>query len=421
MSDIAIKVEGVSKKFRIFHKTENRESIIKSFFQRAKDIFSRSRHEDFWALKNVSFEINKGERIGIIGPNGAGKSTLLKVISKIYSPTDGKITIYGNICSFLELGAGFHHELTGRENIFLNGVILGQPINRIRKHFDEIVAYSGVENFIDTPVKYYSSGMFLRLGFSIAVNLVEPDIIIMDETFAVGDLDFKKKVVDKIDQFVHSGKTFLVVSHDLEQIKRTCSRIVRLENGTLSSDSGIEMMNTLTKQNSEISHERHSNKEFPSIEQIELIVYDFDGVMTNNRLQLDEKEVESVELNRSDGYAISELKKLGKKQIILTTEMVQIATLRAKKLGIPSFHGLRNKKSTLLDYCQNNNIKLQNVLYIGNDLNDLEAMLSAGFPMCPIDAEQEIKEISLIVLNKKGGEGVIRELLRILLPKKLKY
>ncbi|MBF0543350.1 MAG: ABC transporter ATP-binding protein [Candidatus Riflebacteria bacterium] len=240
MNEIAIRVEGIGKKFKIFHEVETKRSLLKNFFHKIKRKIFATHYEDFWALRNISFEIKKGDRIGLIGPNGSGKSTLLKILSRIYCPTEGRVTIFGNMCSFLELEAGFHPDLTGRENIFLNGVIFGQSMKKIHERFDEIVNFAGVKKFIDIPIKHFSSGMFLRLGFSVAINLVEPDIIIMDETFAVGDLDFKKKVSEKIDHFVQSGKTFLVVSHDFEQIRKTCSKIIHLEKGKIIFEGGLE-------------------------------------------------------------------------------------------------------------------------------------------------------------------------------------
>ena len=187
--------------------------------------------EDFWALKDVSFDVNPGEAIGVIGSNGSGKSTLLKILSKITPPTSGEITIKGKVASLLEVGTGFHPELTGRENIFLNGAILGMSQKEIRNKFDAIVDFSGVEQFIDTPVKRYSSGMYVRLAFAVAAHL-EPDILLVDEVLAVGDAAFQKKCLGKMDEITSSqGRTVIFVSHNMSAIQNLCSRCVLLDHG----------------------------------------------------------------------------------------------------------------------------------------------------------------------------------------------
>jgi len=190
---------------------------------------------DVWALKNVSLQINRGEVVGIIGSNGAGKSTLLKILSRITAPTEGRIRINGRIASLLEAGTGFHYELTGRENIFLNGAILGMTRAEIIRKFDEIVEFSGVEEFIDTPVKRYSSGMFVRLGFAVAAHL-EPEILVVDEVLAVGDAAFQKKCLGKMSNFAKNGRTVLFVSHNMEAIRTLCDRAVWLKDGQLHRD-----------------------------------------------------------------------------------------------------------------------------------------------------------------------------------------
>ena len=184
--------------------------------------------EEFWALKDVSFEVNQGDRIGIIGRNGAGKSTLLKIISQITEPTEGRITIDGRVASLLEVGTGFHPELTGRENIFLNGSILGMSKKEIESKFDEIVAFSEVEKFLDTPVKRYSSGMYVRLAFSVAAHL-EPDILIVDEVLAVGDAAFQKKCLGKMEEVSGHVRTIIFVSHNMGAISQLCNRAILLK------------------------------------------------------------------------------------------------------------------------------------------------------------------------------------------------
>jgi lipopolysaccharide transport system ATP-binding protein len=190
--------------------------------------------QEFWALRNVSFEVGIGKRLGIVGANGAGKSTLLKILSRITAPTEGEARLRGRVASLLEVGTGFHPELTGRENIYLNGTILGLSRNDIKKAFDAIVDYSGVEAFIDTPIKHYSSGMHVRLAFSVAVQL-EPDIMIIDEVLAVGDAAFQKKCQRTIDNAAREGRTILLVSHSMSSVKKMCDDAILLEHGTIKS------------------------------------------------------------------------------------------------------------------------------------------------------------------------------------------
>ena len=235
MSDVAIKIEGVSKKYTIGKQKEN--SLRGSFGGLLKSAAAKG--EEFWALKDISFKVNKGEVIGVIGKNGAGKSTLLKLLSRVTGPTTGKIKVKGKIASLLEVGTGFHPELTGRENIFLNGAILGMTKNDIRLKFDEIVEFAGVAKYIDTPVKRYSSGMYVRLAFAVAAHL-EPDILVVDEVLAVGDAEFQKKAIGKMqDVSTQGGRTVLFVSHNMASIEKLCEKSVLLENGkqTLIADS----------------------------------------------------------------------------------------------------------------------------------------------------------------------------------------
>jgi lipopolysaccharide transport system ATP-binding protein len=200
---------------------------------RGKQLIDGQDIEEFWALKDVSFEINRGDAVGIIGRNGAGKSTLLKVLSRITEPTTGRITLNGRVASLLEVGTGFHPELSGRENIYLNGAILGMSRAEIKKKFDEIVDFSGVEKFLDTPVKRYSSGMYVRLAFSVAAHL-EPEILVVDEVLAVGDVEFQKKCLGKMDDVSKKeGRTVLFVSHQMGTISQLCCRSMLLENGKL--------------------------------------------------------------------------------------------------------------------------------------------------------------------------------------------
>jgi lipopolysaccharide transport system ATP-binding protein len=224
MSDVAIKVENLSKQYRI---GTNAHSTLRDTLS---NLISKKKSEEFWALRDINFEIKKGEAIGIIGRNGAGKSTLLKILSKITRPTTGRIEINGRLSALLEVGTGFHPELTGRENIYLNGSLLGMSNSEIKSKFDEIIDFSGVEKFIDTPVKHYSSGMYVRLAFSIAANL-KTEVLIIDEVLAVGDAIFQKKCVSKMNDVVGEGKTILLVSHDSSLIKSLTERSILLESG----------------------------------------------------------------------------------------------------------------------------------------------------------------------------------------------
>lgn len=248
MSDVAIRVENLGKMYRIGGKQEAystlRDTLSQAFsapFRRASQLLRGQAYgaselgESIWALKDVSFEVKQGEVIGIIGKNGAGKSTLLKILSQITEPTTGYIDVFGRVGSLLEVGTGFHPELTGRENIYLNGAILGMSRAEIDRKFDEIVDFSGVEKFIDTPVKHYSSGMGLRLGFAVAAHL-EPDILVVDEVLAVGDAEFQKKCLGKMQDVAGQGRTVLFVSHNLSAVETLCSQAMLLAEG------GIELL-----------------------------------------------------------------------------------------------------------------------------------------------------------------------------------
>jgi lipopolysaccharide transport system ATP-binding protein len=243
MSDTVVRVENLSKKYIIGHQkqegyttlTESISNGAKSLlqpFQRNKPQSANPNSEEFWALKEVSFEIKQGDRLGIIGRNGAGKSTLLKILSRIVEPTSGCIGIKGRVASLLEVGTGFHPELTGRENISLNGAILGMSKVEISRKFDEIVAFAEVEKFLDTPVKRYSSGMYVRLAFAVAAHL-EPEILIVDEVLAVGDAAFQKKCLGKMKEVGNEGRTIIFVSHNMGAITTLCDKLVFLQKGSI--------------------------------------------------------------------------------------------------------------------------------------------------------------------------------------------
>jgi lipopolysaccharide transport system ATP-binding protein len=249
MSDLAIRVEGLCKQYKIGGKQEIyktlRDKLADTFTapirqlrgRGAKDGPSSSSH--IWALKDVSFDVKRGEVIGIIGPNGAGKSTLLKIFSRITEPTAGYADIHGRVGSLLEVGTGFHAELTGRENIYLNGAILGMKRAEIGRKFDEIVDFAEIEKFVDTPVKFYSSGMYLRLAFAVAAHL-EPEILLVDEVLAVGDAAFRKKCLSKMGHISEEGRTVLFVSHDMGSISNLCPRSLLVQQGTITSDGDTQ-------------------------------------------------------------------------------------------------------------------------------------------------------------------------------------
>lgn len=233
-----VSVRNISKLYHVGRSRGHRPSLRETVTSAARS-FRRPNEgsdETIWALKNVSFEAMPGEVIGIIGCNGAGKSTLLRILARITKPTDGEIDIYGRLGTLLEIGTGFHPDLTGRENIFLNGTILGMKFQEIKRKFDEIVAFSEVGRFLETPLKHYSSGMYLRLAFSIAAHF-EPEVLLLDEVIAVGDLGFQKKCFEKVRDVSLEGRTIFLVSHNLESIRALCKRVFLLRSGRLYEES----------------------------------------------------------------------------------------------------------------------------------------------------------------------------------------
>lgn len=251
MGDTVIKVDSVSKRYRLGLQEKSSDTLagtlanlVKAPWRNFNRLRSMSRFKEddesvFWALKDVSFEVKEGEVLGIIGKNGAGKSTLLKILSQITEPTSGQIEITGRVASLLEVGTGFHPELTGRENIYMNGTILGMTKKEIDRKMDEIVDFSGVEKFLDTPVKFYSSGMKVRLGFSVAAHL-EPEILIIDEVLAVGDYEFQNKCLGKMQDVASAGRTVLFVSHNLSAVSQLCQTGILLHNGEILIKGDIQ-------------------------------------------------------------------------------------------------------------------------------------------------------------------------------------
>lgn len=254
MGDIAVSVDDLWKQYKKGRPKSNTlaESITSWFSRNAKDDY-------FWVLREISLEVKQGEAVGIVGKNGAGKSTLLKILSNITYPTKGCVDLYGRVASLLEVGTGFHPELTGRENVFLNGTILGMSRSEVRDKFDEIVAFSGVEGFIDTPIKHYSSGMKVRLAFSVAAHL-EPEILIIDEVLAVGDAEFQKKCLGKMEEVAGQGRTVVFVSHNMGAVENLCSRAYYLSDGKIAFSGGSqEVINRYLMQNSAIEKLSMSN------------------------------------------------------------------------------------------------------------------------------------------------------------------
>ena len=278
MSETIIKVENLGKKYLIGHEKQQKYTALRDvivngvkswgrslnqMFQKGNDaMVTGDEIEEYWAVKNVSFEIKKGEAIGIIGRNGAGKSTLLKLLSRITEPSSGRIEMHGRVASLLEVGTGFHPELTGRENIFLNGAVLGMSRAEIKQKFDEIVEFSGIEKFLDTPVKRYSSGMYVRLAFAVAAHL-EPEILVVDEVLAVGDAEFQKKCLGKMeDVSKNEGRTVLFVSHNMGVIAQLCKKCIVLNKGGVEffGDTQTAIEKYLRGNNTEVGDDVYVNK-----------------------------------------------------------------------------------------------------------------------------------------------------------------
>ena len=247
MADVAIRADGLSKKYKVRARQAANNSLRDAIQSAARDLTRRRlepRASEFWALRNASFEIARGENVGIIGGNGAGKSTLLKLLSRIVTPTEGSAAVTGRLGALLEVGTGFHGELTGRENVFLYGSMLGMNRDEVVRKFDEIVAFSEIANFIDTPIKRYSSGMYVRLAFAVAAHL-KPDILLLDEVLAVGDFSFQRKCLDFAKSLERLGSTILFVSHNMFAIKSMCPRVIYLRKGEIvfdgSTDAGLKL------------------------------------------------------------------------------------------------------------------------------------------------------------------------------------
>jgi homopolymeric O-antigen transport system ATP-binding protein len=300
MSDVVIRSERLSKKVRIQQGASAsydtlRESLVRMvksplrLFNREHHLARRNGHPYLWALKDVSFEINKGEVIGIIGRNGAGKTTLLKVLSRITEPTEGRVEIDGRVGSLLEVGTGFHPELTGRENLYLNGAILGMKKIEIERKLDEIVAFAGLQEFLDTPVKFYSTGMYIRLAFAVAAHL-EQEILLVDEVLAVGDAEFQKKCLGKLGDVAQEGRTVLFVSHNMGAVQNLCSKVFLLQSGRLvETGEPSKVIGDYLKGTSEDSRQSiNINVDHEAIK-IEKIVLEQDGCHEGAPFRIDEE------------------------------------------------------------------------------------------------------------------------------------
>ena len=356
-----LEVKEIGKKFSIRSANKSylslRESLIGAFKPGSKK-------EEFWALKDVSFDVMPGDTVGIIGKNGAGKSTLLKILSKITPPTQGRIICRGRIASLLEVGTGFHPELSGRENIFLNGSILGMKQAEIKRQLDAIIDFSGVEKFLETPLKHYSSGMQLRLAFAVAAFL-EPEILVIDEVLAVGDAEFQKKCIRKMEDVSKSGRAILFVSHSVNALKTLCSRGLYLKNGTLESDSDI---NTSLKSYLNLNDNFGSRfvriKSDPSkeCEIQELLLKDDKGTLKNRFHSKDDIYVEIIWKNKH-GIAATpniELHDLSGRKIFWTTdEIIDQHGIKKSKAGIYT------STAVIPGYLLNNG---DYVLHVGLDL-----------------------------------------------------
>ena len=332
MSDTVIKIEGLGKKYLLAHKIPQHYIALRDvLMDRARRLGQRLSHpltkaageadptrEEFWALKDVSFDVHQGDRVGIVGRNGAGKSTLLKLLSRITEPSTGRISLRGRMASLLEVGTGFHPELTGRENIYMSGAVLGMTRSEIQKNFDAIVDFAGVEKFLDTPVKRYSSGMYVRLAFAVAAHL-ETEILMIDEILAVGDAEFQKRCLGKMDEVSHKeGRTILFVSHNMGAITQLCSRVVCLDKGHVVVDTpsvaeGVKQYLSASRAETSLSEWKNPGNLFenPYFKPLRFGLYGEDGKPLNgpatrkdNVFVEIEGVVEKPDVALSTGYAL---------------------------------------------------------------------------------------------------------------------
>ena len=380
-----LEIQNISKKYRIQHLAGGYLSLRERMVSALK--FEKNNTEDFWALKDVSFEVQPGESIGIIGRNGVGKSTLLKILSKITPPTTGRIVSRGRIASLLEVGTGFHPELTGRENIFFNGSLLGMKRKEIAAKFDEIVDFSGVEKFLDTPLKHYSSGMQLRLAFAVAAFL-EPEVLIIDEVLAVGDAEFQKKCLGKMEDVSRSGRTILFVSHNMGMVSNLCNKSIWINNGIikLMSDTDKVISGYLQQ---EIKFETNSN----SISLGEGVIMESIDIVGSNR-SLTDWQI-SFQLSSEKDISINSI---GLYINSLFQDRIGIIDLRSKEYKIRSGEllkmNVRLNKIPLIE----GNYKLG--LFLGSDLLSGNFDNLLGFQVVGVDRSSNVLEYPLQVRGK---------------------
>ncbi len=334
MSDTIITVEKLSKRYIIGHQRAAgdglrhvAEQVLRSPFKWLTQRWQQQKieKEEFWALRDVSFDIKQGEVVGIIGRNGAGKSTLLKILSRITEPTTGRIHLRGRVASLLEVGTGFHPELTGRENIYLNGAILGMSKVEIKRKFDEIVAFSEIEKFLDTPVKRYSSGMYVRLAFAVAAHL-EPEILIVDEVLAVGDSSFQKKCLGKMGQVAKGGRTVLFVSHNMPAVQALCNKAIYLKTGSVRAVGDVEpLLNQYLVENGG-TQGRTFNEPVNFGESLKLITFDF----TPNPVESGEDIRFNLTLRASKTVKLTDFSLL-----IFSSQNTRVALVDLRLLGLP--------------------------------------------------------------------------------------
>jgi len=382
MSEVILKIENLSKQYRLgtvgtgtishdlnrwWHKIRGKEDPFLKVGE-VNDRATKGNSEYVWALKDINFEVKKGEVLGIIGKNGAGKSTLLKILSKVTGPTTGSIKSKGRIASLLEVGTGFHPELTGRENIYLNGAILGMSKAEINSKIDEIVEFSGCERYIDTPVKRYSSGMTVRLAFSVAAHL-EPDILVIDEVLAVGDAEFQKKAIGKMQDISKGeGRTVLFVSHDMTAIRNLCSRVLHIENGRIKEDGNSDFVisNYLIEENEirwEVNLEIIPRKSKSCILKRIIIQPNKKKIISGSelcfRVFFDDKQIKELTL----GYVI-------KNEL---NQIVHAANMYQYKKKITVING-KNYIDVLLINLPLNPGKYSLSLYLGNGKHDIDIL-----------------------------------------------